>query len=118
MGVPLSKLVPHRGIDLADLAGKRLAVDAFNMILQFVAIIRDRFSGQPLRDHEGRVTTHLSGLLSRTLSYLEAGIEPVYAFDGPHPAFKARTVAQRRLRREEARLKWEEAVRAGQPALR
>jgi hypothetical protein len=34
------------------------------MIFQFVAIIRDRFTGQPLRDHEGRVTSHLSGLLS------------------------------------------------------
>jgi flap endonuclease-1 len=118
MGVPLSKLVPRREIDLADLAGKRLAVDALNMIFQFVAIIRDRFSGQPLRDHEGRVTSHLSGLLYRTLSYLEAGIEPVYVFDGPHPDFKARTVAQRRRRREEARLKWEEAVREGEPAIR
>jgi flap endonuclease-1 len=118
MGVALSKLVPRREIELADLAGKRLAVDALNMVFQFVAIIRDKFSGQPLRDHEGRVTSHLSGLLYRTLSYLEAGIEPVYVFDGPHPDFKARTVAQRREQREAARLKWEAAVQAGEPALR
>jgi flap endonuclease-1 len=118
MGVALSELVPRRPIDLADLAGKRLAIDALSMIVQFVAIIRDRFTGQPLRDHQGRVTSHLSGLLYRTLSYLEAGIEPVYVFDGPHPDFKARTVAQRRQRREAARLKWEEAVRAGEPAFR
>jgi len=118
MGVPLSKLIPRKEIDLSDLAGKRVAIDALNMIFQFVAIIRDRFTDQPLRDHEGRVTSHLSGLLYRTLSYLEAGIEPVYVFDGPHPDFKARTVAQRRQLREAARLKWEDAVKAGEPAIR
>jgi flap endonuclease-1 len=118
MGVSLSELVPRKQIDLADLAGKRLAIDALNMIFQFVAIIRDRVSGQPLRDHEGRVTSHLSGLLYRTLSYLEAGIEPVYVFDGPHPDFKTRIVAQRRQLREAARAKWEEAVRAGEPAIK
>jgi flap endonuclease-1 len=117
MGVSLSALVPRREIDLGDLAGKRLAIDALNMIFQFVAIIRDRFTGQPLRDHEGRITSHLSGLLYRTLTYLEAGIEPVYVFDGPHPDFKARTVEKRRKLREAARLKWEEALRAGEPAI-
>jgi len=118
MGVPLSKLIPRKEIDLSHLAGKRIAIDALNMIFQFVAIIRDRFTGQPLRDRDGRVTSHLSGLLYRTLSYLEAGIEPVYVFDGPHPDFKARIVAQRRQLREAARLKWEEAVKAGEPAMR
>jgi len=118
MGVALSELVSRRPIDLADLAGKRIAIDALNTIFQFVAIIRDKFTGQPLRDHEGRVTSHLSGLLYRTLSYLEAGIEPVYVFDGPHPDFKARTVAKRRQVREAARLKWEEAVRVGEPVMK
>ena len=118
MGVSLSELVPRKEIDLADLTGKRVAIDTLNMIFQFVAIIRDRFSGQPLRDHEGRVTSHLSGLLYRTLSYLEAGIEPVYVFDGPHPEFKARVVAQCRQLREAAKAKWEEAIRAGESAIK
>ena len=118
MGVSISKLIPRREIELSDLAGKRIAIDALNMIFQFVAIIRNRFTGQPLRDRSGRVTSHLSGLLYRTLSYLESGIEPVYVFDGPHPGFKARVVAQRRQLREAAKLKWEEAVKAGEPAMR
>jgi len=118
MGVPLSKLIARKEIDLSDLAGKRIAIDALNMIFQFVAIIRDRFTGHPLRDRNGRVTSHLSGLLYRTLSYLEAGIEPVYVFDGPHPDFKATVVARRRQLREAARLKWEAAVKAGEPAMR
>jgi flap endonuclease-1 len=118
MGVAISELIPRKQIALADLAGKRIAIDALNMIFQFLAIIRDRFTGQPLRDHEGRITSHLSGLLYRTLTYLEAGIKPIFVFDGPHPDFKARTVAKRRERREAARLKWEEAVRVGEEAIK
>ena len=71
-----------------------------------------------MRDRKGGVTSHLSGLLYRTINFLEAGIEPVYVFDGPHPDFKARVVAQRRQLRETAQLKWEEAVKAGKPAIR
>jgi flap endonuclease-1 len=118
MGVAFSDLIPRKPIDLSDLAGKRIAIDAFNAIFQFVAIIRKQLTGQPLRNHQGRVTSHLTGVLYRTLGYLEAGIKPVYVFDGPHPDFKAKTVAQRRQIREAARLKWEEAVRAGKPAIR
>jgi len=118
MGVAISDLVSRQEIALAGLAGKKVAVDALNTIFQFLAVIRDRFTGQPLRDHEGRVTSHLSGLLYRTLGYLEAGVKPVYVFDGPHPEFKARTVASRRDRRERARLKWQQALEAGAPALR
>jgi flap endonuclease-1 len=118
MGVALSELVSRKEIALAELAGKKIAIDALNTIFQFLAIIRDRFTGEPLRDQEGRVTSHLSGLLYRTLGYLEAGIRPVYVFDGPHPEFKARTVARRRGVREQARLKWEQAVEAGEPAFR
>jgi hypothetical protein len=44
-GVSLSELVPRREIDMADLAGKRVAIDALNMIFQFVAIPDDGLSG-------------------------------------------------------------------------
>src|SRR4051794_31272586 len=111
MGVALSELISRKQIEMADLAGKRIAIDALNIIFQFLAIIRDRFTGQPLRNAEGRVTSHLSGLLYRMLSFLEAGIEPVFVFDGPHPDFKARTIAKRKEFRAAARVKWEEAVR-------
>jgi len=118
MGVAISELVTRREIALTELAGKKIAIDALNTIFQFLAIIRDRVTGEPLRDHEGRVTSHLSGLLYRTTGYLEVGILPVYVFDGPHPEFKARTVAKRRGAREQARVKWQQAVEAGEPALR
>ncbi|HKZ39867.1 MAG TPA: flap endonuclease-1, partial [Candidatus Hodarchaeales archaeon] len=118
MGVAISKLVPKKEIEFSDLKGKRIAIDAFNTIFQFLSIIRDRITGEPLKDHKGRVTSHLSGLLYRTTNMLEAGIRPVYVFDGKYPEFKKKTIAEREQVREEARKKWEEAVRAGKPAMK
>ncbi len=117
MGVALAELIPRKGIGLEDLAGQQLALDAFNALYYFLAVIRHRVSGEPLKDHQGNITSHLSGLLYRTVRLLEAGIKPVYVFNGHYPDFKKRTVEKRRARREEARREWEEAVRKGEPAL-
>jgi len=113
MGVNLTELVKcARPIDFEGLAGKRIAIDAYNTIYQFLSIIRDRFTGEPLRDSRGNVTSHLSGLFYRTTRMLEARIEPVYVFDGKPPAFKSHTTEARNKVREEARKKWEQAVQA------
>ena len=88
MGVNLSGLVEPQKIQLSDLAGKTLAIDAFNTLYQFLSIIRDRFTGEPLRNSKGQVTSHLSGLFYRTLHFLEAGVQPVYVFDGKPPEWK------------------------------
>jgi flap endonuclease-1 len=42
----------------------------------------------------------------------------VYVFDGHYPNLKKRTVEKRRVKREEAKRKWKEAVRKGEPALK
>jgi len=118
MGVAISQLIPRREIGLADLAGQTIALDAFNTIYFFLAIVRDRMTGETLKDHKGHVTSHLSGLLYRTSKFLEVGIKPIYVFNGKYPQFKQRTVEKRRALREEAKRKWKEAVRTGQPALR
>ena len=118
MGVPIADLIVSKQIELADLAGKKIAIDAHNTIFQFLSIIRDRMTGEPLKDHSGNVTSHLSGLLYRTLNLLEAGIMPVFVFDGQYPEFKKKTVEERQRVREEARKKWEEAVRKGEPAMK
>ncbi len=118
MGVKLSDLVLSKEIELTDLSGKIIAIDAFNTIFQFLSIIRDRMTGEPLKDHEGNVTSHLSGLLYRTVNLLDAGIKPVFVFDGQAPEFKKKTIEEREKVREEARQKWEEAVRKGKPAMK
>lgn len=118
MGVPIWELIPRRTIDPEDLEGRIIALDAFNTIYYFLSVIRHKISGEPLKDHAGRVTSHLSGLLYRTVSFLEGGIKPVYVFNGHYPHFKKHTVRRRRAKRKEAARKWKEALRRGKPALR
>ncbi len=111
MGIQLTELVEGRTITLEELHGKRIAIDAFNWIYQFLAIIRQK-DGEPLKDEKGRVTSHLSGLFYRTIRLLEAGAGPIYVFDGEPPAFKKETAQKRKDVRAEAMREWKEALAA------
>ena len=112
MGIDLSALVAPRPRSLEDFAGKVLAVDAYNALYQFLAIIRQP-DGTPLMDDRGRVTSHLSGVIYRLTNYLALGVRPVFVFDGRPPRLKARTLVGRSRRRERAVREWERAVEAG-----
>ncbi|RLI10208.1 flap endonuclease-1 [Candidatus Bathyarchaeota archaeon] len=114
MGVQLGGLVEAKKVAIEDLAGRRIAFDGHNILYQFLAIIRGR-GGEPLRDREGRVTSHLSGLIYRNSNLIEAGIRVAYVFDGKPHEFKARVIEQRREARREARVKYERALREGRP---
>ncbi|OGI15935.1 flap endonuclease-1 [Candidatus Micrarchaeota archaeon RBG_16_49_10] len=113
MGVQLTSIIPKEGISLDDLRGKKIAVDAFNTIFQFLSIIRHRDTGELLRDSKGRITSHLSGLFYRNINLLENGVKPIFVFDGEPPKFKRGVVEARKKVREEARKKWEKAVEEG-----
>ncbi|MDD1766504.1 MAG: hypothetical protein LUQ00_01125, partial [Candidatus Methanomethyliaceae archaeon] len=84
MGVNLRDLVTPLIVSLEELKGKVLAIDGYNALYQFLAIIRQP-DGTPLKDSKGRVTSHLSGIFYRTANLLEAGVRPVYVFDGKPP---------------------------------
>ena len=112
MGVNLSPIVTAKEIKLEDLRGKTVAVDAYNTIFQFLSIIRQP-DGKPLMDAEGRVTSHLSGILYRTANLIEAGIEPSFVFDGKPNELKAGTIEERIARREKAKREYEEALAEG-----
>jgi len=118
MGINLGDLSIGKEIELNELSGKKIALDAFNIIFSFLSIIRDRFTGEPLKDSHGNVTSHLSGLMYRTMNLIEAGIKPVYVFDGEAPKLKKKTVKEREKIREEAREKWKEALRKGKAAMK
>ncbi len=109
MGVQITELVEGRVITLEEFFDKRIAIDAFNWIYQFLSIIRQK-DGSPLTDSHGRVTSHLSGLFYRTMRMLEAGIKPIYVFDGEPPEFKKKTAQHRRDARAEAMKEWKEAL--------
>jgi flap endonuclease-1 len=109
MGVNLSEIIRRREIEIQSISGKTVAIDAHNTLYQFLSIIRDRYTGEPLKDSQGRITSHISGLFYRTSRMIENGIDPVFVFDGKPPDFKQITVDERRKIREEARKNLEEA---------
>jgi len=112
MGVNLRGLLSFRQISLQELSGRTIAIDAMNTLYQFLAIIRQP-DGTSLMDRRGNITSHLSGVFYRTINLLEAGIKPVYVFDGEPPELKSETVEERRRIRQEAARKWEEALERG-----
>jgi flap endonuclease-1 len=117
MGVQIGDITPKKEIELIELSGKKIAIDAYNMLYQFLSIIRDRVTGEPLRDSKGRTTSHLSGLFYRTSNLIEAGIKPLFVFDGEPPKFKKKTLETREELKEEARKKWKEALEKGEKAI-
>jgi len=110
--VNLRGLLSFRQISLQELSGRTIAIDAMNTLYQFLAIIRQP-DGTSLMDRRGNITSHLSGVFYRTINLLEAGIKPVYVFDGEPPELKSETVEERRRIRQEAARKWEEALERG-----
>ncbi len=101
MGIDLGDVVVKRPVTFAEYSGKRVAFDAWNILYQFLASIRSP-DGTPLMDKEGRVTSHLAGLLYRTGNLVEAGIKPIFVFDGPPHRLKLETLAGRAARKEQA----------------
>jgi flap endonuclease-1 len=112
MGVDLSELVPQHEIELKELNGKIIAIDAFNTLYQFLSIIR-QMDGTPLVDDKGEVTSHLSGIIYRVTNLVEQGIKPVFVFDGRPPVFKAETIRARVEIREAAKQMYEAAKASG-----
>ncbi|MDN5358618.1 MAG: flap endonuclease [Candidatus Diapherotrites archaeon] len=112
MGVALGDIIPRHDIPLDELRAKKIALDAYNALYQFLSAIRQP-DGTPLMDRKGRITSHLSGLFYRTIKLMELGVQPVYVFDGTPPELKMRTIEQRKAAREEAERKWEEALEKG-----
>ncbi|MCQ2971880.1 MAG: flap endonuclease-1 [archaeon] len=115
MGVKIKDIIEPERITFKDLEGRTIAIDAFNTLYQFLAIIRQR-DGTPLLDREGNVTSHLSGILYRNASIIEKGIKPIYVFDGQAPQEKSETQEARRQVRAEADAKWKEALKVGDEA--
>ena len=112
MGVKFKDIISPEEIKFDDLDGKVVAIDAANVIYQFLSSIR-QYDGTPLKDQNGRITSHFSGILYRTSSLIEKGIKPVYVFDGKSSALKKETQEKRKEIKEESEKKWKEALEDG-----
>jgi flap endonuclease-1 len=113
LGVNLTPIIIKEIVDLGAFRGRTIAVDAFNVLYQFLALIRSR-EGRPLSDREGRVTSHLVGLAFRTTRLIaDHGVKLVFVFDGMPPQLKRREVEKRREVKRKAEEEYKEAVEAG-----
>ena len=112
MGLNLKDLVVREKTVLETFSGKIIAIDAYNAIYQFLASIRGP-DGLQLSDSEGRITSHLSGLLYRNVNFLSLGIQPVYVFDGKPPSLKTAEIERRKQIKKDATVKYEKAIAEG-----
>ncbi len=108
MGVDISNIVIKHERSISNFKGKKIAIDAYNSLYQFLASIRQP-DGTPLKDFNGNITSHLSGIFYRTINLMENGITPVYVFDGKPPEFKLRELKKRTEKKEEYALLAEKA---------
>src|SRR3989339_1191529 len=115
MGVDLGDLAVKTEVTLESLSGKVVAIDAFNMLYQFLASIRQE-DGTPLMDFSGNITAHLSGLYYRSSRLVQNGIRPIYVFDGKPPVFKKSEQNRRSKVKKEAMEKWQKALEMEKPA--
>ncbi len=73
MGIKLSDLVESEKWALADFSKKKIAIDGFIVLYQFITSIR-MSDGSMLTDYQGRPVSHLKGIDPR---HLKCGPYPV-----------------------------------------
>ncbi|XP_051146386.1 flap endonuclease 1 [Andrographis paniculata] len=92
--------------------GRKIAIDASMSIYQFLIVV-GRTGTEMLTNEAGEVTSHLQGMFTRTIRLLEAGIKPVYVFDGKPPDLKKQELAKRYSKRADATEDLSEALETG-----
>ena len=109
MGTKLREIIEKNETSFEQLSGKILVIDSFNILYQFLSSIRQK-DGTPLMDSRGRITSHLSGLFTRTAKMIEFGIKPVFVFDGRAPKIKEKERERRAELKEEAKRQYKIAM--------
>lgn len=112
MGVDIGSILTREEITFDRLRSKVVAVDGYNILYQFLSIIRGA-DGKPLADSSGRITSHLSGLFYRVCNLLSNDIWPAFVLDGEPPKFKRQEVEERKKRKKQAQEKYDHALRTG-----
>ncbi len=109
MGVKIFDLLPVKQIELKQLAGKKILLDASLVMYQFLSTIRQR-DGTPLKDSHGNITSHLVGLFSRTTKLMTSNIKVGFVFDGKAPELKKKERERRAALKKTAEIKYNEAL--------
>ncbi len=112
MGVQIKDILEFEEISLNTISNKKIAIDSFNMLYQFLSTIRQS-DGNPLTDSKGNVTSHLKGLFNRCVYFKKNNIKPIFVFDGEAPKLKEKERKLRAQKKMEADKKYREALEVG-----
>jgi len=106
----LTPILKREQTTLKALKGASFAIDASIEIHQFLALVRKR-DGTLFTDRQGRVTSHLIGLLTRTSRLIaDFDMKPVFVFDGRPNPLKRGTLEMRREATKKAEIEYSDAV--------
>ena len=106
----LTPILKREQTALKALKGASFAIDASIEIHQFLALVRKR-DGTLFTDSQGKVTSHLIGLFTRTSRLIaDFDMKPVFVFDGRPNPLKRRTIEIRREAMKKAEIEYSEAV--------
>ena len=92
---------------------RKIKIVLFSLYQFLIAVRQD---GNQLTNEAGEVTSHLNGLFYRTIRMVEAGLKPVYVFDGKPPTMKSHELQKRKEMRAKAADDLEEAKETGTAA--
>ncbi len=98
MGLNISQIIHKKEISLEDLKNKKLAVDASQVLYQFLSSIRQP-DGTPLMDSNENITSHLMGISTRIPNLMEKDLKLAFVFDGKPPILKIHEQEQRNHRK-------------------
>ncbi len=116
MGVLLTPIAIRHATTLEALHGRTIAIDGNLELYQFLSIMRTH-DGTPLQDSQGRITSHLNGLVFRTTRLIaDYEIRPVFVFDGAPPDLKWAEITKRREAREKSQREYHAAISSGDTA--
>ena len=106
----LTPILKREQTTLKALKGASFAIDASIEIHQFLALVRKR-DGTLFTDRQGRVTSHLIGLLTRTSRLIaDFDMKPIFVFDGRPNPLKRGTLEMRREATKKAEIEYSDAV--------
>ena len=107
MGIKgLMKMLKHYApnaiieVEYASLSGSVVALDILLQLYKFIIAIRG--NGDDIKTKDGRMKSHLYGLLCKIHNMLKYGIIPVAVFDGKAPTIKKETLKDRCCRKKNA----------------
>lgn len=108
MGLQISELVPKKEISFRDLENKKIAIDSYQMLYQFLSSIRQQ-DGTSLMDSKQKVTSHLQGIITRVTNLMSQNIKLCFIFDGKAPLLKVKEQEEREYRKQLAEEKFQDA---------